>query len=584
MERGFRSCGFAGSNRSRWSLAVSLALGLALFVAVPAQAATADSVDQSQTISTSFQRLGLMAQTFTAGMTGQLDKVSLASDTSFGSVMVTITIQSVSATGAPNGTVLGSSAFQGTVVCCRQWHDFVFSPAVHITSGTKYAIVVKVAAGLFTWYDSWIFNAYLGGQLYVGCSGCAWLTGSQYGMDFAFKTWVVTSANQAPTVAADSAGVTVGEGTAPANTGTFSDASGHAVTITASAGTITKSGTSSGTWSWSEPATDEPTSHNVTVTADDGNGLSTTATFSVAVTGVAPTAAINSATFTSAASGLSAGTLTTAVPSSSPEGTKLTLNGSASSPSAADNVAGFTYSWTVTKNGNAFGGGSGPTVSFTPDDEGTFVATLQATDDGGMTGTTSVTIVGANVAPTAQITNTTWQLPQFLVANESVTFAGTFSDPGALDTHTETWNLGDGTTAAGLSTTHSYTTAGTYTVTLTVADDDGGVGTASTKVTVQTPQQALSTISTYVQNIKTLNGGQKNSLIAKLNAASASATRGDITAANHQLNAFLNELQADLSTGKISSTDAATLRTAIHAVQAALGTYNRFLEWWPLGA
>lgn len=578
MERGFRSSICAASRRSRWSLTLTLAIGLAVFISLPAQAAAADSVDQAQTISTSFQRLGTMAQTFTAGVTGQLDRVSLASDTSFGSVKLTVQIQSVTA-GAPSGTILGSSAFQGTVTCCRQFHDFAFSPAVHITAGTQYAIVVKVTVGLFTWYDSWIFNAYPGGQLYVGCTGCAWLTGSQYGMDFTFKTWVAINTNKAPALAADSATITVTEGTAPANTGTYSDPDGDTVALTASAGTVTKTGTSTGTWSWSQAGSDEPSTATITVTADDGNGLSTTATFSIAVTGMAPTATISSTAFTSTAVTLSAAT-----PVSSPEGTRVTLNASASSPAAEDNAAGFTYSWTVTKNGSAFGGGSGPTVSFTPDDEGTFIATLQATDDGGLMGTTSVTITGANVAPTAQITKVAWQVSQFLVANESVSFAGTFSDPGALDTHTETWSFGDGANATGLSASHSYTAAGTYTVTLTVADDDGGVGTASTKVAVQTPQQALSTISAYVQGIKTLNAGQKNSLIAKLNAASDSAARGNTTASNNQLNALLNELQAYLTTGKISTADAATLRAEVHAVQAALGTYNRFLEWWPLGA
>jgi PKD repeat protein len=579
MERGFRSSICAGARRSRWSLALTLAMGLAVFISLPAQAAAADSVDQAQTISTSFQRLGTMAQTFTAGVTGQLDRVSLASDTSFGSVKLTVQIQSVTAAGVPSGTILGSSAFQGTVICCRQFHDFAFSPAVHITAGTQYAIVVRVTVGLFTWYDSWIFNAYPGGQLYVGCTGCAWLTGSQYGMDFTFKTWVAINTNKAPVLAADSATVTVTEGTAPANTGTYSDPDGDTVALTASAGTVTKTGTSTGTWSWSQAGSDEPTTATITVTADDGNGLSTTATFTIAATGTAPTATISSAAFASTASALAAAT-----PVSSPEGTKVTLNGSASSPAAEDTAAGFTYSWTVTKNGNPFGGGSGPTVSFTPDDEGTFVATLQATDDGGMTGTTSLTITGANVAPTAQITKVAWQVSQLLVANESVSFAGSFSDPGTLDTHTSTWSFGDGANATGLSAGHSYAAAGTYTVTLTVADDDGGVGTASTRVTVQTPQQALGTISAYVQGIKTLNAGQKNSLTAKLNAASDSAARGNTTASNNQLNAFLNELQAYLSTGKISTADAATLRAEVHAVQAALGTYNRFLEWWPLGA
>jgi len=588
MERGFRSSLCAGSRKSWWSLAVTLALTLAVFVSLPAQAATADTLDQSQAlVGTSSQQLALMAQTFTAGVTGQVDRVSLASDTLYNmSLKATIQIQSLDAQGLPSGASLGSAPFQGTLTCCRQWHDFVFSAGVHVMAGTKYAIVVnRTTNGYFAWYETGTYDAYKAGQLYVSCVGCPqWYTGSGYGMDFAFKTWVSTTTNKAPVVAADSSAVTAPEGTAAANTGTFSDPDGDAVTVTASAGTITKTGTSSGTWSWTEPATDEPTTQTVSVIADDGNGFNTQAAFTVAITGVAPTATISSATFTSSSTGLSAATLSTGVPASSPEGTKVTLTGSATSPDAADTAAGFTYGWTVTKDGSSFGGGGGSTLSFTPNDEGTYVATLQATDDGGKTGTTSVTITGTNVAPTALIKGVAWQLPQFLVASETVTFTGDLYDPGSLDTHTVLWSFGDGGHASTLATSHSYGAAGTYNVTLTVTDDDGGVGSASTRVTVQTTQQALGSISGSVQNLKGLNSGQKNSLTAKLNAASDSAARGNTTAANNQLNAFLNELQAYVSAGNISTTDAAALRTEIHAVQAALGTYNRFLEWWPLGA
>jgi hypothetical protein len=37
-----------------------------------------------------------------------------------------------------------------------------------------------------------------------------------------------------------------------------------------------------------------------------------------------------------------------------------------------------------------------------------------------------------------------------------------------------------------------------------------------------------------------------------------------------------------VKTGKISAGVAPTLTDAIHAVEAALGTYNRMLQWWPL--
>ena len=94
----------------------------------------------------------------------------------------------------------------------------------------------------------------------------------------------------------------------------------------------------------------------------------------------------------------------------------------------------------------------------------------------------------------------------------------------------------------------------------------------------------MSTIIGYVQGLPGLNAGQKNSLIAKLNAASDAVGRGDTTAANNQLRAFLNELQADVKTNKVSQTAATILTADVHAIQGALGTYNRFLEWWPLEA
>lgn len=151
--------------------------------------------------------------------------------------------------------------------------------------------------------------------------------------------------------------------------------------------------------------------------------------------------------------------------------------------------------------------------------------------------------------------------------------------PGTLDTHTASWNFGDGATSSGFSAVHSYNAAGTYTVTFTVTDDDNGVGQATATVTVQTPQQALTSIAGYVQNLKSLNNGQKNSLTAKLDAAGASIARGNTTAATNQLNAFLNELQTDLNAGRISTDDMTALRGAVNNVQAALGTYNRFLSW-----
>ncbi len=479
---------------SRGSFAAAVAAALSLAIAVPAQATT-DTLDQSQTLTMSFQRqISFLAQTFTAGMSGQLDRVSLATDTTTGFANIRVSIQTVTSGGTPTGTTLGSAtAFAGAFTCCRQFHDFALNPTVSITSGTSYAIVVQTVGGVFTWYNSSTLDAYTGGRLYVGST---WLTGSQWGEDFAFKTWVAASTNSAPSVAADTAAVNVNEGTAPTNTGTFSDPDGDTVALSASSGAVTKTG--AGTWSWTRAASDEAALQTVTITADDGNGHATTGAFTVTVHAVAPNARI------------------VTDPPEVLEGSTEPFTGAATTAFPGDG-ADLLYSWLVTKNGARYATGTGASFALAPDDVGTYVGTFTAKDQD-----------------------------------------------------------------SGLAASHTYTAPGIYTVTLTVRDDDGGQGQASTTVTVKTVPQALSVIAGLVNGMPSLNAGQKQSLVAKLNAASASAARGDNKACNNQLNALLNELQAYVSSGKLSTQDAAKISGPVYVVKGALGSYNRFLEWWPL--
>ena len=94
--------------------------------------------------------------------------------------------------------------------------------------------------------------------------------------------------NTAPEVDNDG-DVSVDEGDLAANTGTWSDADGDAVTLSASVGTVVDAG--SGTWSWSYQTSDGPDeSQTVTVTAADAGGQRQT-TFELTVDNVAPTAA-----------------------------------------------------------------------------------------------------------------------------------------------------------------------------------------------------------------------------------------------------------------------------------------------------
>jgi len=84
--------------------------------------------------------------------------------------------------------------------------------------------------------------------------------------------------------------------------------------------------------------------------------------------------------------------------------------------------------------------------------------------------------------------------PAHGVRGQTLSFSAGFTDPGTQDTHTATWDWGDGSTTSGavaetngsgaVNASHVYTASGTYTVTLTVTDKDGGTTSVCKQVIV----------------------------------------------------------------------------------------------------
>ena len=138
----------------------------------------------------------------------------------------------------------------------------------------------------------------------------------------------------------------------------------------------------------------------------------------------------------------------------------------------------------VASNGQQIADSSDTTFTFTPLDDGVYTVTVIATDDNGGVGMDSVVITVNNVAPQAVNAGLDLEVNE----HRGVDLGVTFTDPGD-DAQTILWQvvasngqqIADG---SGEGFGFKPNDDGVYTVTVTVIDDDGGVGSDTVVVTV----------------------------------------------------------------------------------------------------
>nr|NIO70718.1 PKD domain-containing protein [Anaerolineae bacterium] len=169
-------------------------------------------------------------------------------------------------------------------------------------------------------------------------------------------------------------------------------------------------------------------------------------------------------------------------------GSLISMAGTAVDPGFVDQ-AGLSYRWDFDDGMQ----GSGPIVSHSYQQAGSYTVKLTVTDKDGALGTDTATVqVSEGNQPPAAILSG----PTSGLVGETLSFsgAGSADDDGRIVSYA--WDFGDGTTGGGIDVTHSYNAAGSYQVTLTVTDD-GGLSDSSTQ-TVQVNEPATNLPPTTV--------------------------------------------------------------------------------------
>ncbi|MDD1773211.1 MAG: PKD domain-containing protein, partial [Methanomassiliicoccales archaeon] len=155
------------------------------------------------------------------------------------------------------------------------------------------------------------------------------------------------------------------------------------------------------------------------------------------------------------------------------EGVDITFDGSGSTDSYSDRST-LQYSWSFGDGGI----GNGLTAIHRFLDNGTYGVSLRVTDRGSLTNYSNITVMITDASPTASFTP-----PQSPLEGVQVAFTDTSTSyPDQIVNWT--WEFGDGNKAYTKDATHIYMQNRSYTVNLTVMDEDGSDSEATIIVQV----------------------------------------------------------------------------------------------------
>lgn len=138
------------------------------------------------------------AQTFVAGLTGDLTKVALYLKKSGSPGGLTIEIRDCAgATSPPGSTILASMTTSAVTSTTGQEYQFIFPSPASVTTGTYYAIVLHEPEGAggkgdkYHWAEHKPSDIYSSGKVWrSNDSGGSWSMGGGGVHDFYFRTWI----------------------------------------------------------------------------------------------------------------------------------------------------------------------------------------------------------------------------------------------------------------------------------------------------------------------------------------------------------------------------------------------------------